>query len=477
MARRPTDEELLDPQAEPEDLDLDALIAMADTEEPPPERALPPSPTDADRVKELDALLAARAPRSGPGAAEMELMANYKPRPGWQNVLANVGAAMAESTGSPGAIARVHGAQAEERNRHLMELAAAREKDRAAAPLDRGSAELMMMAGLTPKAASELTWGSPAVKLAQSGMGQLGARYRQMDLTDAQKQAALESRTKDLETRLDAQSQRQQFGEGKKDERLDKTLSSREKIAAEKHKGGGGGPGLSPEQKQGAIASVFATQANVPRDKALAFLAGNKEGLAPEELERLENFSGQWSLLNNKSKQDALKANMAREASNPDVVTRGVDAKKADPGTLFKLKQEIDEKGTDIAAARRAWKSMSDGAKKALAKYGGGGGALGKILQQINMSEADRAYASEVQNMANMLIKAQSGAAVSEGEWGRLAKRMGFAEGDVDIMNSPATIQGWLDRMGSAWVQLKNNAVGVYGDDLKKLWGAPNGRP
>jgi hypothetical protein len=404
-----------------------------------------------------------QAAQAGPGEAERQYLAQNQPQAGWKNVLGAVGSAIAESTGTHGALERFHANQQAARKAYEQGLEQARGIDLGRRPVDRSVAELGVMAGISPEAAKGMSQDSQGLKLLQSGMGQLGARYRQQDLTTEQKAAERELKPELEESR---QANRLEMEAAKQANRLALKAAPKPGGAG----GGGGGGGMTPEERQSALAGVFAAQTNVPKATVAAYLAGNREGMDPAVIERLQNAEGNWKLMDNKHRQTALTAAFGREGSNVDTVWRANESKKNDPKALLALKNEIDEKASDIRAARNAWAKMSPEAKQAMARYGGAQGSLSKMIKDMSMSEQDRMYASEIQNLANALIKAQSGAAVSEGEWGRLASRMGFAEGQFDVMNSPATIQNWLDRMTEAAIRMKKNAIAVY-EPLGKLWG------
>lgn len=448
-----------------DELALPGLAELSAVPALPEDEGLPPSPEDG--LARLRELVAARQ-QPQDNQAEQRYLAEHQPQAGWKNVMGAVGSAIAESTGTKGALDSFHRRNADAQRRYQEGLEAARGMDLGKRPIDAGTAELLVLGGMSPESAAELSQSSQALPLARSGMGQLAARYRQQDLTDAQKAADRELKPELEEAR---QMNRLELEGVKQTGR--KELKAMPKPGS--GGGGGGGGGMTPEERQSALAGVFAAQTNIPKAQVAAYLAGNREGMDPAIIERLQNAEGNWKLMDNKHRQTALTAAFGREGSNVDTVWRANESKKSDPKALLALKNEIDDKVSDLKAARAAWAKMSPEARQAMAKYGGAQGTLSKMIKDMSMSEQDRMYASEIQNLANALIKAQSGAAVSEGEWGRLASRMGFAEGQFDVMNSPATIDNWLKRMSDAAVRLKQNAVAVYGDGLGSLFakGAP----
>jgi hypothetical protein len=349
------------------------------------------------------------------------------------------------------------------RRRSDDQLAALREADRAEHTANKPLNDLATMqqaikfGGLSAEAAAQLTAGSPYVKTLGQGGLMAGLKARGIDTGMLIKEASNTSgeRTKAL-------------GETGSARNTDVNAAAGVEKARLKAASGGGGPSAA-DQKFG-MAGVLSQQTGIPRDMTLRYVDGDRSGLTKDQLDNLDNYAGTWRMLGAKKRQDALAANMSREAMNTDTVWRATESKRNDPKALLALKEEIDKKVGDLKAARHAWKNMSEGGKNALAKFGGQGGTIATIMRDLQMSEQDKVYFSEIQELANALIKAQSGAAVSEGEWGRLASRMGFAEKDFNLTKNPEVIGNWLERMSQAAVALKRNAVAVYGKPLGDLW-------
>jgi len=459
-----SDEELLNPRRDEEDGDLSALLELASMQETQaPEATLPTQAAPTNRLPELDAIYAARAPQTGPGSAESELLASHKSRPGWQNVLANVGAAIAESTGSTGAIARTHAAQRSERDQYLMRLAEARERDKAGQPVDRGTAELLVMSGMTPEAAASVSRDSQALKLASSGMGQLGARYRQMDLTAARTAEHDANLLAMAEARLNAQNARQDKTLAAQDARLDKSLASREKLASLKKGGkGGGGGAADPEKRLAGNAALLAAHANVTPEQAAAFYRGEPLDLPEETLNRLKIGRG----LIDSGQLDTGKAALntfAREGANPDMVNRGHEAKSGDPVKKKEARDELLAARTVIGDANRSWNALSPKAREMLVRNGGlAPSQLMSALKSARLSDEEQVAAARLQRLINDDIKKYAGSAVSSSEGGRQATAIGLPSGDFNPWQSPAVLSDYLRKVTEMYRWQKKSAEAAF---------------
>ncbi len=451
-----SDEELLALQKDQQPDDSWLQTLAAEPEEPE-------APSIAD-------LIAQRGPDPEEGQYERKFSEENQPQASWKNTLAAIAAGIAESTGTQGAVARFHENQAGSRRDFEKGLANARQRDNMHRFVDPATADMMVRAGLAPQDAANMRGDSQAMKLAPT-LGQLATRQRGQEMQADQKMLS----SMDAEERQRARFENQNAMQDKSIAAANTRAAN--SLAARKKPGGGLGAPMSPEAKAEQdkhMAAVYAQQANTSIAEATAFMAGDIEGLDPAKAERLQMAASDVALMSSKDRSAAIKGVMAREGANPDRIETSTAIKQNDPQQLFKVKQEIDTVSADLIAARNAWRSMSPGAKAAMAKYGGEGGTIATFIKKMSMTPAEQAYASELQNLANALIKAQSGAAVSVGEWGRLADRMGFAKSDFDVFNSPATIDKWLGRMLQGAVALKKNAIGAYGEPLRKMFGETN---
>lgn len=456
----PTDEDLLNPEDERE-LDVSALAAMPSPEAPPV--ALPADPREEGLAK-LAELVAARPPmQQGPGAAELQYLAENRPQAGWKNVLGAVGSAIAESTGSRGAIERFHGAQSMAEQRRLAGLEQARAIDMGNRPVDRGVAELALMGGLSPEAASRLTQGSPGLKMLYSGMGQLGARYDQMANQAQQKEA---DRAQREEIAL--------LNEMGRNQRAEDTLASREKVAAMRKKpaggAGGGGKPLSPEEANARRAAYLQLQGNATPEEVAAFIAGDTSKLAPEKAAKLGALDQILAGLPQKKRDAVLEDTLKREGRVPDAVEQATQIKQRDPNKRLEYKKEIDESHRMISDALAAWGSMSPSGKEALAQLSGDSWASG-TLRDAKMSPQDMAKAGAIQALANRLIKETSGAAVSDSEWTRIAREMGIASKNFDVLKGTGGVDRWLNSARAAWGRNKKLVESEFGDLFPKKGG------
>jgi hypothetical protein len=465
MARVQTS--FVDPEDEREEREaaMAALLAMGAPQAP----AAPPEAPQAEQASPAPVLRS--APPSGPGAAEMEALADYKPQSRLQQGLAAAFAAIAESTGTQGAMARTQAAQRGYRQDRVAAVAAARERDRSGMPADAATKELMKLGGLPEESLDGLTRGSEAIKLAQSGMGQLGARYKQMDLTAAQKAQHDANMRELLEARLDAQNQRQQFGEGKKDERLDKSLASREKLQAMK-KGGKKTPeqaAASEEARALGDAALLAAHANVSEEQAAAFQRGEQVDVAPEQLERLKIGKGLLASGMLDRGKAALNT-FGREGANVDMPERADAVKKGDREKMRQIRDELTQDKLVLTSAITGWKNLPTRAKEVLVQNGGlAPSQLMSALKSAKLSPEEQVAAARLQRLINEDIKRLSGSAVSATEGGRQGVAIGMAAGDFNPWQSPAVLQDYLKHARSVLEGRWKSATQAYG---KKLWEA-----
>jgi hypothetical protein len=428
-----TDQDMLDPQAPADDDWLRVLLAEQ-TAQPEPVAPAPVAPPV----------------QSGPGAEEQRYVQdNPSPEGGWRNVLRGAMAGLADATGSSGALASFQQQQAERMKQYQHGLEGARGVDRGKQPLDTATLALLRQAGLTPEELQGTTRDSEVLKLAPS-MGTVDLRRSNAENAATMRQAA-----------IDAANERNAFNQSQQNARQDKA------IAAKKKPAGLGAP-MTPEQKaqkQSGLAAYLAAQANVPAAEAEAFVAGSADGIPPEHAERLQRFAAMFSQLPAKKQAEAMLDASKREGAMPDRLANQVAGKQRDPNKRMEIRNEITQSGRVIAEASQAWNSMSPSGKAAMAKLSGEGW-MSNTARDLMTTEADKVAASKIQALANNLIKATSGAAVSDSEWNRLARQMGFASQSLDALKSPAAIDSWIRSSRQGWVDNKRSAVAEFGD----LW-------
>lgn len=258
---------------------------------------------------------------------------------------------------------------------------------------------------------------------------------------------------------------------GQTDARLRELETQREGAAMDRTKvraaalAAGEAPPVSAEDAQAGTASFLAAQANVPKAKAKAFLAGQTDDLTPEEIERLEVNHDQWKIMSPKKRQEVLAGGMRREGSTPDQIEADRKKQQQNVKQRADLKESVDEIGRTIAAAKSAWKRMSPNAQKAFASLASGGFA-GTIKQGL-LTPDEQKSAAAVQALANGLVKNLGGSAVSATEWGRIAGSIGFPVNDYSPFNSPEGISDWIERTERGLMGRVKAVESEYGD----LWG------
>lgn len=443
-----TDEDLLDPKRED---DLDAQIASmvaAEPDAPAPE----PQP-----VGGLDKLIAlARAQEvAGPGAEERRFLAENRPQEGWKRALGAVGAAIAESTGTSGAINSFRAAQERAAQARQQGLAAARATDESRRPVDDATRSLLQNTGISPEALQSMTRGSDALRLA----GQLGGLSMRGQGIDAQNERA----------RLALEEKMRQFdaAEAGRNQRAQDALASREKIAADRKKAaaGGGGVGGSPEQRAQRLSGYLVAATSATPEQAQAFAAGSKEGLPPDLLARMEARASAFLGAPPKEQNKMYTAAEVAEAKRHDVLEDAAAKGRGDVKERTKLRTELANTKADVRNAMVAWNSMSPSARQAFAQIAGSSNLMGAI-KQMKLSPEDQAHIGAIQALGNALINARAGAAVSESEWSRIAQEMGWAPNDFAVFNSTNGISAWLKRAKDSFERRRAAIKAEYGEDL-----------
>lgn len=232
-----------------------------------------------------------------------------------------------------------------------------------------------------------------------------------------------------------------------------------------------GAPDVTPEQKTAGLAGFLMQQVNgVPLAKVRGYLEGDREGIAPDKLEQLDATLGQWQIASPKTQQSMLGKGVGREGATPDQTAASIERKQLDPKARLEIRTGIDETGRDIARAASAWSKMSDKAKKAFATFVPEGDFSAAVRQGL-MTPQEQKYASDVQALANGLVKARAGSAVTGSEWKRVASEIGFPMNDWAVFNSPEVIDNWISRAKQGWVARVKNTRSEYGD----LWGGNAG--
>jgi hypothetical protein len=98
---------------------------------------------------------------------------------------------------------------------------------------------------------------------------------------------------------------------------------------------------------------------------------------------------------------------------------------------------------SELKMAEQGWASLSGPAKEALAKFNGRED-LGILLQRLVTSEKDAGNADRLKRLLSSYKKMKTGLASTDAEAKALAGEAGFAAGNYDWLNSPASIDQFL---------------------------------
>lgn len=271
----------------------------------------------------------------------------------------------------------------------------------------------------------------------------LGVTLRGQDLADAraaEARDASERRFQQTDQRIREEGEKSRIAAG---ERADKYAQSRARTEA---------PALTPEDERAGMAGYLSQQANTSVPEAEAYLTGKTEGIAPGKLERLRANHSQIKTLSPQKRGDVMATALGRTGGALD---------REEPVRL-EARNALLEQHAAIKAATQAWREMSPEAKQVVARVGGGEGALSSLARSAMLSDKDQARAAQVQALANSLIKAQSGASVTAGEWQRVARELGLPENGVAAFNSPASIEAWLQKSVDAFRRVKASTETTY---------------
>lgn len=447
-----TDEELLNPSAAPQaappapdDAWLDALIAQSVAAEPDD-----PTQTAAaeDPLEKLHRLFGQR-PASGPGEAERAYLAGH-PAPSGSRVGATVATALSTLFGGNAD----YGAQQDARRlQHQQGLEGARTQDRTRAPVDLGTAEMLLKAGLTPEAANATRGDSRALALGNN-LGMIDTRQRGQDLQAQQKQ-----QHDDFLLTLAGLNNTSREGMN------DKRISSNENIAGGRNdtaikvagirakKGAGTGAPQTPEEKAAKekqdadrLVEHIYGQTNVPRDKVRAILmGGDTSNITPDEAAAVQGKAAIFSGLDRKEQGRLLIATEGREGSNLDAAGKAAAVQGANVEKKRQVRDDLLADKAVLSDAISGWKGLTPKAQAALVQYGGiAPSEIMSALKSAGLSEKEQVAAARVQRLVNSDIKRISGSAVTASEGGRQGTAIGMAAGDFNPWQSSAVLTDYL---------------------------------
>lgn len=392
---------------------------------------------NASRVAELYGQLEPEQ-ATGPGRHEQELNAS------WQGSDAEIQKAMRaaaimkalfDDDGGYGERAKY---LIEREKAHAGRLSSARAADAAESEknrrVDQATAEMLVLAGVSPEAAVKARMGDPIVQLVRS-TGGLGVKLRNQDTQVLNKNVG--------ETGDVWQTLTEEQG---KDTRQDKQLANNLEVAKLRKRSGKGGGGAGGENT--ALLSAFLQRnENVSPETADSFLAGTLQPSDPN-FAKLSSALTIFKGMTGKKQDQLLGGTLGREGGNADKAAVSADVKRADPVQRTKLKREIGEYNMALGAAITGWNKLPPKIKALVAKTGLEGTTA--QLRQAGMTAEEQAQFSPVIALINDNIKKTAGAAVSNSEWARKSAEVGLS-GAFSPFNDPAVLTGWLKRARAAY--------------------------
>ena len=276
------------------------------------------------------------------------------------------------------------------------------------------------------------------------------------EMTDAR--LGVQLRGQDLADARAEQARKQQLGLAERsDQRIREenalgrdAAMERARVMAEA-RARGEAPELTPEEETAQLVGFLKLQANVSEDEAKAYVAGNGGG-SPEKLERMRAFHSQFKGLSPSQRGTVIGQGLGRAGAQQD---------KEEPLRL-QARNELLEQHLAIKEASEAWAKMSDDDKKVMARVGGGDSWMGSTARSAMLSKAGQPLAAKIQALANTLIKAQSGASVTKGEWSRVATELGLPQEALSPFNTPASIESWLQKSVDAFRKVKASTESTY---------------
>lgn len=220
------------------------------------------------------------------------------------------------------------------------------------------------------------------------------------------------------------------------------------RVAAAKKGGGGGGTGIDAMPTYVSM-QVSTPQAQITTDTVSQFLAGT---LPPEELakipeekrEEMRRFSTAWKAASREDRGKFMTQAQAREGKTADDLGAGVTRKANDPIVRDKVRTPILAMGKTLQLARKAWEEMSGPSKAALAAFDGRS-EFGNFINKLVGSEKDAANNGRLRRLLAAYRKMQTGLASTDAEARELTGSAGFGSSNYDWLNSPASIQQFLD--------------------------------
>lgn len=329
-------------------------------------------------------------------------------------------------------------------------LSSARAADAAEAEknrrVDQATAEMLVLAGVSPEAAVKARMGDPIVQLVRS-TGGLGVKLRNQDTQVLNKNVG---ETGDVWKTLTEE----QGKNARQDKQLDNNIQVA-KLRKRQGKGGAGGGG----ENTALLSAFLQRNENVPPAIADAAVAGTLDTSDPNYA-KLASAIAIYRGMGGDKQAQLLRGTLGREGGEGDKAAVSASVKQADPVQRLKLKNELTEIGMPLRSAVTGWNSLSPRAKELAVKIG----LQGNIsqLRDAGLSPQEQAAVGAVVGQINQYIKQVSGAAVSNSEWARMGAELGVTGEGVAPFKSTAALGAWLQRASALYKQRAANAASEY---------------
>lgn len=314
--------------------------------------------------------------------------------------------------------------------------------------VDRATAEMLVLSGLSPEAAAQTKVGDPVIQLARSGGLNLGARLRGQDTQVLNKNVG---ETGDVWKTLTS--------EAGKDTRQDKQLANNIEVAKMRKRSGKGAAAGAGGEDTALLSAFLQRNENVAPETADAFVAGTLDPSDPSYA-KLNSAMTIFKGMGGDKQAQLLRGTLGREGGDVDKPMVSASVKQADPVQRLKIKNDLTETGMPLRAAVSGWNSLSPRAKQLAVNIG----LQGNIaqLRDAGLSPQEQAAIGAVIGQINQYIKQVSGAAVSNSEWARMGAELGVTGEGVAPFKSPATLSAWLQRASAMYKQHAANVASEY---------------
>lgn len=415
--------------------------------------------SEVERLRQMYAQMADEQPQKqqeGPGPYEREFLAMHGQ--GMDKNMRMAALFRALAGGDPMDIWKMAQGRQEDYYKGLMQ---AREMDkRRGQRIDQALAELLVLSGISPEAAIQVTYDSPLLDIFKAGGMHLGSRIRGQD-------------TQILRTDIGetGETYRQRIGEIGKNERAMLSADTQLKSARIRKRGGGGGGGAPNDA---LLSAYLQRQENVSPEIADAFVAGTLDpsSVSPETFARLQTAETLFRGLEPKKQAELTKGILAREGGEVDRPEVAAAVKQADPKLRAELKKQIAGVGQPLFEALKGWKNLSPKARRAFVGIGiGGTGSMEQFARhaaRLQLTPQEQAAATSLYGLINDYVHRLSGAATSGGEWPRMASRLGITGTGVSPFQSTSAFEAFLRQSRDEYLITRNNILSEFPDLYKR---------